>query len=205
MCFTYGQCRHRITTRSAFSSLKSPSFTISPVTTSGSAKSGASAPGARRFFLPSVLGAEKIAGIMTNTAMTIKETIKHARERIAFINTSSEVERYDYFAESGQQLFMPSFLRRPSAGHHPVIADWIRFTPTKAVQMSHQLLTQIASARLIRIKDPAVIRMHFSMVIFPLRVMCDAQRTTFKLRVDRPDFYFLEFDKYWDRWALCCF
>jgi len=64
-----------------------------------------------------------------------------------------------------QLPWIPNFARMPEAGHQPVKADWIKFNPTNAVQISHHLLTQIARATLIRIILPARILTTLSMVI----------------------------------------
>jgi hypothetical protein len=61
-----------------------------------------------------------------------------------------------------QEPVTPNFFKMISAGHQPVKADWTRFTPIKVVQISHQGLTQIASATLIRMKVPAITRIIFS-------------------------------------------
>jgi len=67
-----------------------------------------------------------------------------------------------------QVPWIPSFARKPDAGHQPVNADWIRFNPTNAVRINHPLLTQITSATLIRIKLPAIIFTTLSIVIVDL-------------------------------------
>ncbi len=58
-----------------------------------------------------------------------------------------------------------SFRRIVSAGQKPVKADWIRLTPTNAVNKSHMGLTKCAKARLVRIIVPARIRIAFSVVM----------------------------------------
>jgi len=51
--------------------------------------------------------------------------------------------------------------------HQLVNADCARFTPTNAVNKSHHLLTHTASARLIKIKVPAIRRIIDSNFIAP--------------------------------------
>lgn len=78
-----------------------------------------------------------------------------------------------------QLLGTPNFFRIFSARHHPVKADWSRFAPTRAVHTNHHLFTQIASARLTKIKLPVIARIIFSMVMFfSLRKKDAGWRTT---------------------------
>jgi len=58
-----------------------------------------------------------------------------------------------------------NLLSRSSSGHHPVNADWKRFTPIKPVNHNHFNEMVIASNVDIMIKDPAVARMMFSTVM----------------------------------------
>jgi len=63
----------------------------------------------------------------------------------------------------------PNFRSMFSIRHHRVSADWKRFAPTNAANQSQFGFTQWASARLIRTKDPAINRIHLSMLMLDLR------------------------------------
>ena len=63
------------------------------------------------------------------------------------------------------ESFTPSFRSMSSIKHQRVNPDCRRLRPTNAVNNSHHGLTQCASARLRRIKEPAIIRIHRSILI----------------------------------------
>jgi hypothetical protein len=69
------------------------------------------------------------------------------------------------FGDTAYILAKPSLASIFSIKHHRVSADWKRFAPTKAVNQSQLILTQWARARLIKMKLPAIKRIHLSIAI----------------------------------------